>query len=71
MLVLSQAGRNILSYILAGLQMSSIRCYPHRPKKQLVYQNQVFGPMMPMIADWQGLLKTYEVRKIYVRDSNT
>ena len=56
-LVLSHAGRNILSYILAGLQMSLTRCYPHRPRKQLLYQNQVFRPMMPLEADRQGLLK--------------
>ena len=37
--------------MLARLQLSSIYYYPHWPRKQLPYQNEVFGPMTSTEAD--------------------
>jgi len=41
----------IFYYMLTRLQLSSIYYYPHRPRKQLPYQNKVFGPMTSTEAD--------------------
>jgi len=38
-------------FIIAWLQLSSIYYYPHWPRKQLPYQNEVFGPMTSTEAD--------------------
>jgi len=38
-------------FTIARLQLSSIYYYPHRPRKQLLYQNEVFGPMTSTKAD--------------------
>ena len=41
----------IFNCMLARLQLSSIYYYPHRPRKQLLYQNEVFGPMTSTRVD--------------------
>jgi len=41
----------IFYYMLTRLQLSSIYYYPHRPRKQLPYQNEVLGPMTSTEAD--------------------
>ena len=38
-------------FIIAWLQLSSIYYYPHQPRKELLYQNKVFGLMTSTKAD--------------------
>ena len=49
--VISRRAGIFLLYMLARLQLSSIYYYPHRPRKQLPYQNEVFGMMTSTEAD--------------------